>query len=34
MEGEPLAYLVLETAIWHEQEHAENIREWRAENNL
>jgi uncharacterized protein (TIGR03083 family) len=29
MEGEPLSYLVLENAILHEQEHAENIREWR-----
>jgi len=29
MEGEPLAYLVLETAVWHEQEHAEDIRAWR-----
>jgi hypothetical protein len=34
MEGEPLAYLVLETAVWHEREHAERIREWRAENSL
>lgn len=34
MEGEPLAYLVLETAVWHEQEHAENILEWRAQNDL
>jgi uncharacterized damage-inducible protein DinB len=29
MEGEPLSYLVAENAIWHEQEHAEEIREWR-----
>lgn len=29
MEGEPLSYLIADTAIWHEQEHAENIREWR-----
>ena len=29
MEGEPLAYLVLETAVWHEEEHAEDIRSWR-----
>lgn len=34
MEGEPLAYLVLETAVWHENEHAESIQEWRAENQL
>ena len=29
MEGEPLAYLIMETAVWHEQEHAEDIRAWR-----
>jgi hypothetical protein len=29
MEGEPLAYLVLETAVWHEEEHAEDIQVWR-----
>lgn len=29
MEGDPLAYLVLETAVWHEQEHAQDIRRWR-----
>lgn len=29
MEGEPLAYLIRETATWHEQEHAESIRTWR-----
>lgn len=29
MEGEPLSYLIADTATWHEQEHAENIREWR-----
>ncbi|NPV65525.1 MAG: ClbS/DfsB family four-helix bundle protein [Anaerolineae bacterium] len=29
MEGEPLAYLIQETATWHEQEHAESIRAWR-----
>ncbi|GAB4571273.1 MAG: hypothetical protein Kow0077_07560 [Anaerolineae bacterium] len=34
MEGEPLAYLILETAVWHEQEHAEAIRDWREQNNL
>jgi uncharacterized damage-inducible protein DinB len=29
MEGEPLAYLVYENAIWHEEEHAEDILDWR-----
>ena len=29
MEGEPLSYLVAENAIWHEQEHAEEIKAWR-----
>lgn len=29
MEGEPLSYLVAETAIWHEEEHAEDILAWR-----
>lgn len=29
MEGEPLSYLVLENAILHEQEHAEDILAWR-----
>jgi len=29
MEGEPLSYLILENAIWHEEEHAEDIRAWR-----
>jgi uncharacterized damage-inducible protein DinB len=29
MEGEPLSYLILEAVIWHEQEHAEDIRGWR-----
>ena len=29
MEGEALANLVLETAVWHEEEHAEDIRLWR-----
>ncbi|MBN1203263.1 MAG: ClbS/DfsB family four-helix bundle protein [Anaerolineae bacterium] len=29
MEGEPLSYLIAENAIWHEEEHAQNIREWR-----
>lgn len=34
MEGEPLSYLISENAVWHEQEHAEQIREWRAANDL
>lgn len=29
MEGEPLSYLIAENAIWHEEEHAEDIRAWR-----
>jgi uncharacterized damage-inducible protein DinB len=29
MEGEPLSYLILENAVWHEEEHAEDIRAWR-----
>jgi uncharacterized damage-inducible protein DinB len=29
MEGEPLSYLILENATWHEEEHAEDIRAWR-----
>jgi hypothetical protein len=29
MEGEPLSYLVYENAIWHEEEHADEIRAWR-----
>jgi hypothetical protein len=29
MEGEPLAYLVLEIAVWHERDHAEDIQAWR-----
>jgi hypothetical protein len=29
MEGEPLSYLVADVAIWHEQEHAEQIATWR-----
>lgn len=29
MEGEPLSYLIAENAYLHEQEHAEEIREWR-----
>lgn len=31
MEGEPLSYLVYENAIWHEEEHAEDILAWREE---
>ncbi len=34
MEGEPLAYLVAESASWHEQEHAEQIQEWRKAQGL
>ncbi len=34
MEGEPLAYLVRENAVWHEQEHAEDIRAWREQQNI
>ncbi|NDJ76409.1 MAG: DinB family protein [Chloroflexi bacterium] len=30
MEGEPLSYLIDENAIWHEEEHAEDISNWRA----
>ncbi len=29
MEGEPISYLILENATWHEEEHAEDIRAWR-----
>lgn len=34
MEGEPLSYLVREDAVWHEEEHAEDIEQWRADQNL
>lgn len=34
MEGEPLSYLIAENAIWHEEEHAEDIEKWRAQENL
>ena len=34
MEGEPLSYLILENAVWHEEEHAEDIRRWREEEGL
>ena len=29
MEGEPISYLIAENAVWHEEEHAEDIRAWR-----
>ncbi len=29
MEGEPLSYLIYENAIWHEEEHADDIDAWR-----
>jgi hypothetical protein len=29
MEGEPLHYLIEETATWHEREHVDEIRAWR-----
>lgn len=29
MEGEPLSYLIAENAVWHEEEHAQDIRAWR-----
>jgi hypothetical protein len=34
MEGEPLSYLILENATWHEEEHAEDIRTWREAHQL
>lgn len=34
LEGEPLTYLIAENAFWHEREHAEEIRAWRAANGL
>ncbi len=34
MEGEPLWYLIAENGYWHEQEHAEEIRNWREEQGL
>lgn len=34
MEGEPLWYLIAENGYWHEQEHAEEIRQWRKEQGL
>ncbi len=29
MEGEPLSYLIAENAVWHEEEHADEIEVWR-----
>ncbi|MBO9308240.1 MAG: DinB family protein [Chloroflexi bacterium] len=34
LEGESLVYLIAECAYWHEDEHAEQIRQWRAEQGL
>lgn len=34
MEGEPLSYLVAEIAIWHEEEHAQDILAWRTAEGL
>jgi hypothetical protein len=34
MEGEPLSYLILENATWHEEEHAEDIRAWREAHSV
>ncbi|HRE47787.1 MAG TPA: ClbS/DfsB family four-helix bundle protein [Aggregatilineales bacterium] len=34
MEGEPLTYLILDTAVWHEKEHLDDIRAWREEAGL
>ncbi|MCE7948330.1 MAG: DinB family protein [Chloroflexi bacterium CFX4] len=34
MEGEPLTYLIADSAHWHEDEHAEQIRAWRTEQGL
>ncbi len=34
MEGEPLSYLIAENAIWHEEEHADEIRQWREDEGL
>ena len=34
MEGEPLSYLIAENAVWHEEEHAEDIRAWRAAEGI
>src|SRR5579859_2855855 len=34
MEGEGLWYLIAENGYWHEEEHAENIKQWRQEQGL
>ncbi len=34
MEGEPLWYLIAENGYWHEQEHADQIYQWREEQNI
>jgi hypothetical protein len=34
MEGEPLWFLIAENGYWHEREHADQIRQWRAANGL
>ncbi|MCS6870059.1 MAG: DinB family protein [Anaerolineae bacterium] len=34
LEGEPLTYLIADCAYWHEDEHAEQIRQWRAAQGL
>ena len=34
MEGEPLSYFIAETAIWHEEEHAEDILAWREAESI
>lgn len=34
MEGEPLSYLIAENAIWHEEEHAQDIQVWRDDTDI
>jgi len=34
MEGEPLSYLIAENAVWHEEEHADDILAWREDAGL
>ena len=34
MEGEALSYLIYENAIWHEEEHADDILTWREEQGI
>lgn len=34
MEGEPLSYLIAENAIWHEEEHANEIQRWREDEGI